>query len=103
MNIHLVKRFIQQKRYRFSVHAEQEREADHVTVEEFEQALRSPEAEVIEAYPNDPRGPSCLVVGFTIEGRPVHAVLGRQENVLIVITVYQPDPHEWIRWRKRRS
>ena len=45
----------------------------HIAVEEVEQALLSNRVEVVEDYPDDPRNPSCLVLGFTGQGRPLHA------------------------------
>ena len=42
-----------------------------IQIEDLEEALRS--CEVIEDYPNDPRGASCLVLGFSKQ-RPLHAV-----------------------------
>lgn len=70
-------------------------------MEELEQALLSSAAEVIEDYPQDPRGPSCLVLGFSKAGRPLHTVVEGTTEV-IVVTVYRPAQSEWIDWRKRR-
>lgn len=39
-----------------------------ITLQDMEEALVSEEAEIIEDYPNDPRGHSCLILGFTKEG-----------------------------------
>ncbi len=33
--------------------------------------------EVIEDYPDDPRGHSCLMFGTGIEGRPIHVVCAK--------------------------
>lgn len=49
--------------YRFTQHAEVERHADQITMAEFEAAF-SVNCEVIEDYPTDPRGASCLALGF---------------------------------------
>jgi len=58
-------------KYEFSKHAEREREAGQISVEELEEApIR---CETIEEYPDDLRGPSCLVLGLSGE-RPLHAV-----------------------------
>jgi hypothetical protein len=37
----------------------------------MEQAV-SMRSEVIEDYPEDKYGPSCLILGFTVYGRPLH-------------------------------
>lgn len=107
MDIEQIKRLAAQKRYRLSLHAEVERDADQITMEELEEALLSPKAEIIEDYPNDPRGPSCLILGFTKENLPIHIVCGIVEyeeyEMLILITNYRPDPEEWIDWRIRKE
>lgn len=35
---------------------------------------------IIEPYPDDPRGPSCLILGFSISGKPLHIVCGNLEE-----------------------
>ncbi|MGR3311685.1 MAG: DUF4258 domain-containing protein [Candidatus Brocadiales bacterium] len=66
------------------------------------QAILSEKTEIIEDYPEDPRGESCLILGFTLEGEPVHIVCGGSCPI-IIITVYRPDPELWIEWRKRKK
>jgi len=103
---HLVQRIqeaLRAARYRLSTHAESEREAELILVREIEEALLSPRCEVLEEYPGDPRGHSALILGFTSDGQPIHAVLGfSKEDIIVVITVYRPKPNEWIDWRVRR-
>ena len=50
---------------------------------------------VIEDYPADARGHSCLLLGAGVEGRPIHVVCSPKEDYLAVITAYLPDAHEW--------
>jgi len=50
------------------------------------------QGELIEDYPNDPRGPSCLMLGFGEGGRVVHAVCSPKDEYLAIITAYLPDP-----------
>jgi len=61
--------------------------------------------EVVEDYPNDPRGHSCLFMGRTREGRVVHMVCAPKKDYLAVITVYTPTLLEWepnFKTRRRR-
>lgn len=44
--------------------------AEQLTIAELETALSA--CEVLEEYPDDPRGQSCLVLGFMPRGRAVH-------------------------------
>jgi hypothetical protein len=58
---------------------------------------------IIEDYPDDPRGASCLILGRS-GTRPLHVVCGRLEDEqVLIITAYEPDPAEWESdWRTRR-
>ena len=104
MNLERIKVLISRRQYRLSSHAEFERDVDQITVREIEEALRSTNSEIIEDYPNDPRGPSCLILGFTKRNRAIHAVCGLGDpQILVVITVYRPDSQEWINARIRKE
>lgn len=104
MNLNQIRKQVNQNNYRLSFHAEIERDADQISIREIREALLSSEAKIIEDYPNDPRGHSCLVLGFTKKKLPIHIVCGRgDEEILIVITLYRPDPDEWINWQNRRE
>ena len=61
--------------------------------------------EVIESYPNDPRGPSCLLLGYAAANRPIHVVCGNlEEDRILIITAYEPDPKEWeADWKTRKK
>ena len=90
-------------RYRVTLHAEQERDADQITVNEIEQAYSSSSSEIIEDYPDDPRGHSALVLAFTESQEPLHAVWSIHESVAILITIYRPDSKLRTNWRKRKG
>ena len=51
--------------------------------------------EVIENYPEDVRGHSCLLLGFSEAQRPIHVVCSPKDDYLAVITSYLPDPSQW--------
>lgn len=51
--------------------------------------------EVLEDYPSDARGHSCLVLGYGVDGRPIHIVCAPKVAYLAVITAYIPDPDHW--------
>ncbi|MCK6556746.1 DUF4258 domain-containing protein [Candidatus Binatia bacterium] len=85
-------------RYEFSEHAQRERLDDDLDVSEIEVALLA--GEILEQYPDDPRGESCLVLGFA-GTRPVHVVAGWASRgdldraILRLITIYVPQPSKW--------
>lgn len=72
-----------------------------ITPAEAEQIVIS--GEVIEDYPQDPRGPSCLLLGVGEGGRSLHVVCSPKDNYLAIITAYVPDPEQWSAdFRRRR-
>lgn len=87
--------------FEFTRHALDQGILRHITVQEVRDAIQN--AEVIEDYPDDKYGPSCLVLGFTQKGRPLHIQFGYPSRpILKVITLYQPDPALWIDNKVRR-
>ncbi|MBI2918432.1 MAG: DUF4258 domain-containing protein [Chloroflexi bacterium] len=50
---------------------------------------------VIEEYPEDPRGHSCLLLGLGEGKRPIHVVCAPKPDYLAIITAYLPDPTDW--------
>ena len=59
--------------------------------------------EVIEDYPQDPRGPSCLLLGAGEGNRVLHMVCSPKDDYLAIITAYVPDPEQWSAdFRRRR-
>ena len=51
--------------------------------------------EVIEDYPDDPRGHSCLILGHGNDRRPIHIVCAPKAEYLAIITAYLPSPEAW--------
>jgi hypothetical protein len=64
-----------------------------ISIDEVRNVLET--GEVIEDYPADMRGHSCLLLGRGSEGRPIHVVCAPKGDYLAVITAYLPDPGEW--------
>jgi len=70
---------------------------------EVSEAIESDE--VVEDYPNDPRGHSCLLMGRTRDERVIHVVCAPKVDYLAVVTVYTPSLLEWeldFKTRRRR-
>ena len=58
---------------------------------------------IIEEYLEDKYSPSCLLLGFTRDGRPLHIQVSLADTELVrVITVYEPDPQLWHNYSVRR-
>ena len=93
---------IKKRQYEFSKHAVDQTIVRDISVSEIEQAM-SDNAVIIEDYPNDKYGPSCLILGYTNNGRPLHIQCSYPSRLLIkIVTLYQPDPELWIEDRVRK-
>ena len=99
MEIGEIQSKVKREQYEISFHAENERYAENVTIPDLEAAIRN--GEILEDYPGDPRGPSCLVLGYSQVG-PIHVVCGYvSTNWIRIITVYIPRFPKWIDARTR--
>jgi Domain of unknown function (DUF4258) len=94
---------VRRRRYRLSLHAENERDADGIEIAELEEALTSERLELLEDYPTDPRGHSHLLLGFTVASAPIHVVCAIHARNLVIVTVYRPDSRLWHNHRVRRK
>ena len=88
--------------FEFSKHALDQSILRGITVQELREAIA--DGEVIEDYPNDKYGPSCLVFGMTKSRRLIHIQCSYpSRKVVKIITLYQPDPEQWIDYKVRRK
>lgn len=100
--IHEIRQKFALDAFEFSKHATDQTLLRNIMVNEIRQAVQA--GEIIEDYPDDKYGPSCLLLGFTHTGRPLHVQCSYPARpVLKIITVYEPGPAEWVDYRKRRS
>lgn len=86
---------------------------DHVLKRLLQRGIRQADVlqaiavgEIIEQYPDDYPYPSCLLLGLSIAGQPLHVVCGRGEGEIWMVTAYYPDPDEWeadLKTRKKVS
>ncbi len=103
MDINNIIDAIRVNRVRISDHADEEAEADCLTFDEIYFSVLH--GEIIESYPTDKPYPSCLILGKTFSGVPVHSVWAYNGEVqwAVLITVYRPDPDRWTNWRERKK
>jgi hypothetical protein len=90
----------------FTKHARDEMENEEfgeIMEGEVFEAIRS--GKVIEHYLDDEPYPSCLIYGKKSKGRPLHVLCAytKDEELAIIITVYQPDPNRWIDFERRKK
>ena len=73
-----------------------------ISVAEVKEVITT--GEVIEDYPEDVRGYSCLVLGNGTNQRPIHVVCAPKTDYLAIITAYLPDSEKWkADWRTRKE
>lgn len=94
------------KSLKFTSHAKEEmvnEEYGIIAESEVRECVNN--GEVIEEYPKDRPYSSCLIYGRTSENRPLHVVCAPvvEEGVLIIITVYEPNPALWIEYKRRKQ
>lgn len=96
----LIRARVRAGEYRFTVHALERRIERAIDKTEIEEAILN--GEIIEDYPEDKYGPSCLILGFTKEDRPLHVQCSLEP--VWIITCYDPSkkPLEWDEYFKER-
>lgn len=97
-----IKAKLKAENYRFTLHSGNRMIERHIAVNEVEEAILDYKAEIVEDYPQDPRGPSCLILGKTAKGKIMHVQCSYPPNVAI-ITAYEPEFTDWVDWRTRRG
>ena len=88
---------------RISEHGYEEIAADGLLARELVEGVET--AEVVEDYPNYPKGPCVLLLQRTKDGRSVHTVWGLpagHTSPAVLITAYIPDSEKWEPGFKRR-
>ena len=90
----LVRKVARKKRL-FLAHAlrQMSRPERMISTSEIQSVIEN--GEVVEDYPDDPRGHSCLILGRGDAGRPIHLACSPKEDFLAIITAYIPDENEW--------
>jgi hypothetical protein len=96
-----IRRHLSAGEFEFSRHALKRAVERDISDDEIRQAAEN--AQLIEDYPEDKYSPSCLIFGLTNENRPLHLQVSYAETPMVrIVTLYEPDPDEWIEFRVRR-
>ena len=92
---------IEAGQFEFSKHAADQTILRHVTLQEIREAIAN--GEIVEDYPDDKYGPSCLILGYTQSGRPLHIQCSYPSRPLVkIVTLYEPDANLWIDFKVRK-
>jgi len=89
-----IRRKIAEDQFEFSKHTVDQSILRNIRLQEIREAIAK--GKVIEDYPEDKYGASCLIFGFTGSRRLIHIQCSYPARKIIkIITVYQPDPQRW--------
>ena len=87
--------------FEFSRHAVDQTLLRRISVQEVREAGAN--CWLIEDYPDDKYGPSCLLLGFTRAEQPLHLQCSYPSRPIVkIITIYEPDPNQWSDFKIRR-
>jgi hypothetical protein len=100
MDILAIQNAVREDNIFFTEHTARQMAKRNISDDEVVMTISS--GEIIEEYPADKYGPSCLIYGQTENNRHLHVVCSLPPRVRI-ITVYEPDPDEWIDNRRRKK
>ena len=85
---------IKQDQFELSKHAVDQSIIRRIRIQEIKEAIA--QGQIIEDYPDDKYGASCLIAGFTAANRPLHIQCSYPSRPLIkIITIYQPTAKRW--------
>lgn len=100
MNLDMLKKQIQRGNYRLTVHCFERCVERNISPAEIQEVIRS--GEILEEYPEDKYGPSCLIYGMTKANRILHVQASL--DPVWIITAYDPTrtPAKWDASFKRR-
>ncbi|MEA5620954.1 DUF4258 domain-containing protein [Cronbergia sp. UHCC 0137] len=89
-----IRRKVAENQFEFSKHAVDQSILRQIRVQEIRETIAN--GQVIEEYPDDKYGASCLICGLTEAQRPIHIQCSYPSRPFIkIITVYQPDLQQW--------
>jgi Domain of unknown function (DUF4258) len=94
VSIEEICRKIADEQFELSRHAVDQSILRKISVQDIKDAIVN--GQVIEDYPTDKYGPSCLICGRTQFQRVVHVQCSYPSRPLLkIITMYEPDPQRW--------
>ncbi|MCK4476462.1 MAG: DUF4258 domain-containing protein [Methanophagales archaeon] len=98
--INHIKELIKRGNYAVKLHTRKKMIERGIKIEEVKEAIKN--GEIIEEYLDDKPLPSYLIYGRTKYNRAIHAVVGVNDDMVAIITVYEPEEEKWIDYMRRK-
>lgn len=102
--LELLKDLVTKGEILISDHGYNELAADNLFVRKLVSGLN--DAELLEDYPDFPKGPCVLVLQKDNNDQPIHVVWGIPKGTTspaVLVTAYRPDPERWTDDFRRRK
>lgn len=93
MRIEELKAYCKQSKIKWYKHALERMQERDISREDVKNCIMN--GEILEDYPDDFPHPSCLVFGYAVDNRIIHAVVSCDNNNIGVITVYIPNTEKF--------
>lgn len=93
VDLHEVKKLCMDGKILWRDHAAKRLKERNIKTIDVERCIAT--GEIIEQYIADYPVPSCLILGLSTQGQPLHVVCSVYQDVLCIITNYFPNTHEW--------
>lgn len=93
LEIDALRRICKPESFEITIHAAQQIMRRNILLSDIISCINT--GEIIEQYPDDYPYPSCLILGYSDQHKPLHAVIGSNQQTLWLITAYYPDIAKW--------
>jgi hypothetical protein len=93
MDLNRIIQLLESKKINWSQHILKKMQKRRIMINDIMFSIKN--GEIIENYPDDYSYPSCLVLGYNKEEKPIHIVCAVGNDSLWMITTYYPDEEIW--------